>query len=194
MSTPDIKALTRRFANELNNSLAAYRKAVIDQGGEDSENVPEMTVAVNDRKSNKVRTPRQQAELIVKGKSWSASSSHMTDNARHINLRKGNKVIVDAKRELTPEEYRAFVQAWNDAMRATGLRNFKNGTSYDHGDEFHLELPDTKLPFTDARVQDCLAEYARMTREEGKKKNANFEREGKVKKYLTEYEKRNQKN
>src|SRR5262249_46569924 len=144
--------------------------------------------------SNKVRTPRQQAELIVKGRSWSASSSHMTDNARHINLRKGNKVIVDAKRELTPEEYRAFVQAWNDALRASGLRNYKNGTTYDHGVEFHLELPDTKLPFTDARVEQCLAEYARMTRDEGKKKNAKFEKERKVNQYLSDYEKKNQKN
>jgi hypothetical protein len=53
-----------------------------------------------------------------------------------------------------------------------------------------VELPDAKLPFADKRVQECLAHYAKLTRDDGKKKNASFEKDSQIKKYLEDYEKK----
>lgn len=60
-------------------------------------------------------------------------------------------------------------------MRKHGLKNFKGGDGWAPGDEFHLELSDSKMSKADERVGTCLDEYARLTRKEGKSKNATFD-------------------
>jgi hypothetical protein len=138
----------------------------------------------------KIRKPKEQAEQIVKGVSWTCSSAHMSDNARHVDLTKDGKYVVAPSKDLAAEEFKAFTDAWNGAMKAAGLLNYKGETGYSEGDAYHLELPDSKLPVTDKRVQECLTYYAQMTRDDGKKKNAKFENDSAIKKFLDDYEKK----
>ena len=58
----------------------------------DGATVPDLKVKVSSQAVSKVRTPKEQAEQIVKGVSWTCSSAHMTDNARHCALFKDGKM------------------------------------------------------------------------------------------------------
>jgi hypothetical protein len=60
-------------------------------------------------------------------------------------------------------------------MKAAGVKTHKGKDSYGEGDEYHLELTDTKLKSSDKRVKACYPEYARLTRSEGKAQNDRFE-------------------
>ena len=190
MSAPDIDDLAAKFARQLNDELAAFRAASSKKNNQQLTDLPDLKVKVSNQSVTKIRKPKEQAEQIVKGVSWTCSSAHMSDNARHVDLTKDGKYVVAPSKDLAAEEFKAFTDAWNGAMKAAGLLNYKGETGYSEGDAYHLELPDSKLPVTDKRVQECLTYYAQMTRDDGKKKNAKFENDSAIKKFLDDYEKK----
>ena len=175
MATPNINDVVKKFSQDLNNTLAAYRAEVAKKENKKLEEVPELRTRLSKLTGTAERTPKEQAQDILKNISWTCSSAHMGDNARHLDLFKDTKYIVKPKSELTPEEYKALTEAWTDAMKKNGLLNYAAREGYDEGDAFHVELPDGKLPFSDKRVQECLEYYAEMTRDKSGKKNVKFE-------------------
>ena len=193
MALPNIDDAATKFAKQVNDALTAFRADAAKKDNKKPEELPELKVKVSDQAVTKVRKPKEQAEQIVKGVSWTCSSAHMSDNARHVALSKAGKYVVAPSKDLTADEFKAFKDAWNAAMKANGLLNYKAKDGYDEGDAYHLELPDAKLPINDKRVQECLEEYADMTRNDGKKKNVNFEKDSTIKKWLDDWEKKNKK-
>ena len=193
MALPNIDDAATKFAKQVNDALIAYRAEAAKKDNKKPEELPELKVKVSNLAVTKVRKPKEQAEQIVKGVSWTCSSAHMSDNARHVDLSKAGKYVVAPSKDLTADEFTAFKNAWNAAMKANGLLNYKAKDGYDEGDAYHLELPDAKLPVSDKRVQECLEEYADMTRNDGKKKNLAFEKDSTIKKWLDDWEKKNKK-
>ena len=188
-----IDDLATKFAQQVNAALATYRTNAAKAANKKPTDLPELKVTVSKLAVTKVRVPKEQAEQIVKGVSWTCSSAHMGDNARHVALSKAGKYVAKPSTDLTADEFKAFTEAWNAAMTANGLKNYAGKDGFNESDAYHLELPDSKLPFSDKRVQECLVHYAKMTREDGKKKNEKFEKDAQIKKYLDEYEKKLQK-
>jgi hypothetical protein len=193
MAQPNIDDAATKFAKQVNDALIAYRADAAKKDNKKPEELPELKVKVSNLAVTKVRKPKEQAEQIVKGVSWTCSSAHMSDNARHVDLSKAGKYVVAPSKDLTADEFKTFKDAWNAAMKANGLLNYKAKDGYDEGDAYHLELPDAKLPVSDKRVQECLEEYADMTRNDGKKKNVAFEKDSTIKKWLDDWEKKNKK-
>jgi len=190
MSTPNIDDVAKKFAEDLNAALVAFRATEAKKNNKKVEDIPELAARVSKQAVTKVREPKDQAEQIVKGVSWTCSSAHMSDNARHIDLFKNSKYVVSPKSDLTADEYKVFTDSWTSALKENGLLNYKGQPGYNEGDAYHVELPDSKLPFTDKRVQECLTQYAKLTRDDGKKKNTKFESDAKIKKFLEDYEKK----
>jgi hypothetical protein len=190
MSAPNIDDAAKKFAQHLNDALSAFRADAAKKASKKVEELPELKVKVSNQAVTKVRSPKDQADQIVKGVSWTCSSAHMSDNARHIDLFKDAKYVVSPKSDLSADEYQAFTDAWTDGMKKNGLLNYKAQAGYNEGDAYHVELPDAKLPFADKRVQECLGQYAKLTRDDGKKKNAAFEKDSQIKKFLEDYEKK----
>jgi predicted transcriptional regulator YdeE len=193
MGQPNIDDAATKLAKQVNDALIAYRADAAKKDNKKPEELPELKVKVSNLAVTKVRKPKEQAEQIVKGVSWTCSSAHMSDNARHVDLSKAGKYVVAPSKDLTADEFKTFKDAWNAAMKANGLLNYKAKDGYDEGDAYHLELPDAKLPVSDKRVQECLEEYADMTRNDGKKKNVAFEKDSTIKKWLDDWEKKNKK-
>jgi hypothetical protein len=77
-------------------------------------------------------------------------------------------------------------------MSTHGLKNHKGKDGWGDGDEFHFELPDSKVPKSDKRVQACLIHYAKITRVDGEKRNTKFESDpnwkAALKEHLQKYE------
>jgi hypothetical protein len=193
MALPNIDDAVTKLAKQVNDALTAYRADAAKKDNKKPEELPELKVKVSNQAVTKVRKPKEQAEQIVKGVSWTCSSAHMSDNARHVDLSKDGKYVVAPSKDLSADEFKTFKDAWNAAMKANGLLNYKAKDGYDEGDAYHLELPDAKLPVSDKRVQECLEEYADMTRNDGKKKNVAFEKDSTIKKWLDDWEKKNKK-
>lgn len=138
----------------------------------------DVTFSVSKNKVSASRTPEEQAAEVQKGKSWTCASSHMTDNARHVILKVGKTAYYGLSDAEELEEVQAdFKKAFGAALKAAGLKNYKGGDGFASGDEFHVELPDTKLPANDKRVLACFDEYAKLTRKDGKAENKKFEKD-----------------
>jgi hypothetical protein len=139
MSAPDIKALTVKFAQLVNAHLAAFRAEKANSNNKELKEVPELKVVVNSQGATKIRTPEEQAQQVLAGRSWTCSSSHMTDNARHVGLNKNGRYVKAASRELDDDEFKAFKEIWNSAMVACGLGNYKGELGYNESDAYHLK-------------------------------------------------------
>lgn len=142
---------------------------------------PDLTFSVSQNKNSKVRTPAEQAEQVAAGRSWVCWSSHMSDKARHILIKSAGKPIHeirDLKLVLRRLDWKfeEFKDRWVALLKKHDLLNYKAKLAWGDGDEFHVEMPDSKLEQSDVRAQSCLAEYARLTRQNGHAKNAKFEK------------------
>ena len=135
---------------------------------------PKITFAVGKSDTAGIRTPAQQAALVVAGSSWSCWSAHMADRARDLLMKVDGKVSFKP-RIVFGKSFDAFKKEWGSQMKAHGLKNFKGTDGWADGDEFHVELDHSKVKHGDERADACLAEYVRLTRVEGGKPNAKFE-------------------
>jgi hypothetical protein len=203
-ASTDIEPLTKAFAADMTEACAVLRKARLaaakkgdDKGAKDkkdnkkSAEPPVVVFSLDPNKATKGRTPAEQAEQIVANRSWVAWGAHMADKARHVIMKADGKVTWDAKKTMD-EDFEAFKKKWGDAMKSNGLKNYKGADGWGPGDEFHLELSDSKMAKTDERVIACLDEYARLSRQEGKGKNEKFEKDYAklIAPYIKKYEKK----
>ena len=207
-ASTDIESLTKAFAVDMTAACAALRKARIEtnkkaadaaaknkkddkkKDDKKSADPPEVTFVLDPSKASKCRTPAEQAQEVVENQSWVCWGAHMADKARHVLMKSDGKVTWDPKKTMG-DDYDAFKKKWAEVMKAKGLKNAKGGDGWYDGDAFHLEMADSKIAKTDDRVKACLEEYARLSRKEGKGKNAKFEKDyaDLLKDYLKKYEK-----
>lgn len=149
-----------------------------------------VSFAVSTFTSSSKRTGLQQAAEVASQKSWTCSSGHMTDAARHVGMyytepgkprKLANKGAdpfgTDEKHFMTFAEFKA---EWTNQMAAQGLKNYKAQDGYADGDVYHVELPESRLSRTSGEVQKCLVEYVRLTRDVGKPINKTFEKDWKA--------------
>lgn len=191
----DIESLVPKFAKDMSSECASLRKARIDKQKkvagkkDDKKEPPTVTFVMSTNSVSKGRTPAVQAEQVVAGKSWVCWSAHMADTARHVIMKADGKVTWDAKKTMG-EDWDAFKKTWSDVMKRHGLKNFKGADGWGDGDEFHLEIAESKVSRTDERAKACLDEYAKMTRQDGKTKNDKFEKDYAklLKEYIAKYE------
>jgi len=208
-ASTDIEALVKLFAEDMTKVAETLRTARVQANDAKAKEqpavdanptptpkkkaepapVPVVVFTLSKAKASKVRTPAEQAQEIVEGQSWVCWSSHMSDKARHVLMKVDGEVSWDAKAAFG-EDFAAFKKTWGETMQKHGLKNHKAGEGWSPGDEFHLELPDSKLQKSDERATACLDEYARLTRKEGQSKNAKFEEDytDLLKPYFEKYE------
>jgi hypothetical protein len=197
-ASTDIEALTKSFAVDMTDACAVLRKARMAQGKKDPKKDPKkaaepavVVFALDPNKATKGRTPAEQAEQVVAGRSWVCWGAHMADKARHVIMKADGKVTWKPK-ETMGDDFDAFKKKWAEVMKSKGLKNAKGGDGWYDGDEFHLEMADSKLAKTDERVVACLDEYARLSRQENQGKNEKFEKDYAklLEPYLKKYEKK----
>jgi len=194
----DIETAVKNFAKDMNKACADLRKARIDAAKKEADkkktkppaDPPVVTFTLSQNKVSKGRTPEEQAAEVVAGKSWVCWGAHMVDMARHV-IMKADGTVTWKPKETMGDDFDAFKKKWADAMKSNGLKNASGKDGWDNDDSFHLELPDSKLDHSDARVVACYEEYAKLTRKDGKSKNDKFEKEyaDELKKYVEKYEK-----
>jgi hypothetical protein len=204
-ASTDIEALTKAFAVDMTSACADLRKARMDlakkqadKGKKDDKkkddkkaaDPPVVTFAFDPNPATKCRTPAEQAEQVVAGRSWVCWGAHMADKARHVIMKADGKITWDPKKTMG-EDFDAFKKEWAQAMKGRGLKNANGADGWYDGDAFHVELADSKISKTDDRVNACLDEYARLSRKEGKGKNDKFEKDyaSLLKDYLAKYDK-----
>lgn len=148
-----------------------------------------VTFSMSANKVSKSRTPAEQAKEVVSGKSYVCWSSHMADKARHVLMKVDGSASWDAKKAFG-EDFDAFKKKWGEVMKKHGLKNASGGDGWPSWDEFHLELPDSKMKRTHERAKACLDEYAKLTRKDGKSQNTRFEKkyEKALKPYIEKYD------
>jgi hypothetical protein len=173
--------------NAVNSALDAYyQKHKVDSS-------KRISVALS--YANQVRSPEDQAKVLLQGKSWTANSAHMAEGAKHILFKRGPAVTWELKKVQTEqkEAFAVMMKAWNDAMSVHKLHNYKGGKVFDYPgkDPLHMELPHSRLKDDDPRVIKTLEIYAKATRLEGHKKNDRYEnKDGSAfqKNWLKEYD------
>lgn len=161
------------LALSVNAALSAhYRKNKTDAN-------KQLSVAVSTNMDGLTRTPEQQAKEILENQSWTCNGSHMTDSARHMLIKQGARATFALKGLETnyKDAWDVLVTAYNNAMGTQDLRNHTKGRGFQPfgGDALHVELPDSRLLDTDARVTQCLEAYAKATRIDNQPKNMRYE-------------------
>jgi hypothetical protein len=112
----------------------------------------------------------------------------------------GKKYMIDPKKAFGAKDANictvATYQAeWVAEMKKQGVRNHGAGKGYGHGDDYHLELPNSRIPKTDVECIACVDEYCRLVTLGGYKNNAKFEKNwaAEVKAPMAKYVKEKQK-
>ena len=134
------------------------------------------------------RTPKQQADSLTK-KSKTCWSAHMSDKARHINIKSDDvKKWQAGLSGFTNDKWHQelFKGVFVMAMKEAGLVNWLDKLAWGEGDEFHLQLEGAykRTAIAKKRELACVEEYLRLTRKKGKKINTDFEKKPKHKKLL----------
>lgn len=194
-----IEKKVKAFAQDITKFLEDKRKAKIAElkkkassggdgkkGGGPDDTLVTVTFAYSSGKGSVSRSPEQQAEGVSNGKSWTCAGAHMVDKARHVKMLygppgKAAKTSWDVKNAFGTKDQHFVTLAdlkkeWTRLMKKHGLKNYRGGDGWGDGDAFHFELPESKVPRSDKRVQACLAHYAKITRLDGKPINETFEK------------------
>ncbi|WIY27318.1 hypothetical protein [Parasedimentitalea psychrophila] len=204
LRTAKVKEIDKRLEAEAKKAKKPTSKtqktgaAATVPSGEDM--VMKLTFIMSKGPSTKGRTAKQQATEVAEGDSWTCSGSHMNDSARHINMythgpgKSGKKYMVDPKKAFGSKEEHIcnlakFKSEWVAEMKKQDLRNHGTGTGYGDGDDYHLELPDSRIPRADTECVACVDEYCRLVVMEGYKNNTKFEKSwaGSVKAPMAKY-------
>lgn len=185
-----IETVCKRMVDDANSQLEKYEKEQVKKGIKKPNS---MRTFLSGNPMSKARTGEQQAKAVLSGGSWTCNSSHMADAARHVGPVLNGKKYDDLKKfkkDLkSDEDYECFVEIYGAAMKKQGLKNHRGGANFEPsgGDEFHMELADTRLPDKHPEVEKCRLAYAKATREEGHKRNDGYEQADK--KWLEAYDK-----
>ncbi len=190
-SSTDIDKRAGRFCRDMEGAWADFKKtkgtkdkksSKADEASKDATpaEIPTLTFSVSKNSSSNSRTPKQQAAEVAAGRSSVCWSAHMSDKSRHILMTVDGKAVTDSAKveKLLGDYFDDFTSTWGMELKTCGLVNYRGRDGWGGaGDGFHVELPESKISQTDERAVACMEEYARLTREDGKKKNDKFERE-----------------
>ncbi|MEX0281551.1 MAG: hypothetical protein AB3N13_10245 [Arenibacterium sp.] len=209
-----VKEIDKRLADEAKkaqksgkpakDSKAGGKAGAKAQTGEDL--VMKLTFRLSKLANTLKRTGKEQALEVAKGISETCASAHINDCARHIDMhstgpgKEGKKYYINPKDAFGTEDkhictFATYKSEWEAEMKVQKLRNHGGGTGYGTGDDYHLELPASKIPRSDPACKECVDEYCRLVVLEGYKTNTKFEGKWKseikapMKKYLKEKEK-----
>ncbi len=189
----DIDTACKKMVADANSQLEKYEKEQIKKGVKKPDS---MRTFLSGNPTSNARTPEEQAQEVLAGRSWTCNSSHMADAARHVGPKLNGKNLTSMtalKSAVSKDDYEKFVDVYGDAMKKQGLMNFKGQAGFlpNSTDPLHMELKDSRLANNDPLVLKCMLAYAKATRDDGANKNETFEKEGYVKTYLENYEKKN---
>jgi len=198
-ASTDIEKNVKAFAKDistaatkvLSDSADKKKKSKDKKDSKKDADPPEITFVLDNNPVTKSRTPAEQAAEVADGKSWVCWGAHMADKARHVVMKVDDKVSWEPKK-VFGDDFAEFKKQWASAMKSNSLKNAAGGDGWNDTDSFHLELADSKISHTDERVTACFEEYVRLTREKGKGKNDNFEKDyaSKLKPYIDAAEKK----
>jgi hypothetical protein len=172
-ASTDIEAKVTAFAKGIS---ARIKDLLAARPEADRNGVQSIQFKLSKNPISASRTPAEQAQLLVERKTQVCWSAHMADKARHVLCKIDGRTTwkqKDLKKALA-KDFETFKQLWGELMRKHGLRNAAGKYGWPSWDQFHLELPESKVRRTDA--QACLEEYVRLTREKGEPQNASFEK------------------
>lgn len=185
-----IESKVKAFARDITKFLNGKREAKVNElrkkgDAKADEKLVKVHFTYSAGKGSVSRSPEQQATYVSNGTSWTCAGAHMLDKARHVFMHYGAAGKKPKKSWAVSEAFgnkdHHFVTLsdlktkWASLMKTHGLKNHNGKDGWGEGDAFHFELPDSKVPRGDKRVQACLAHYAKLTRIDGKSRNTSFE-------------------
>ncbi len=191
-ASTDVETLAKKLIDNMSDECAKLRKARLEKIKKDTEAAtkgkdkdkkaakkeppepPVITFKI-DKVNGAARTPAAQAALVVKGTSKVCWGAHMADKARDILMFADGKYVRDSPRKVMGDDFEAFKKAWMSIRKGLGLKDAGGNDNWVDWDPFHVEMADSKIKMSDERVTACLDEYARLSRQENKGKNEQFE-------------------
>lgn len=181
------------MADFINKGITAWNKKRVRDG----KPALKLWVIISKNRIDRARHATDQAKLVVGNKSWTCNSSHMTNSARHVYVTfngKSNIVwnIDRLKSRIGSNEYAFLISLYAMGMNRAGLYNFKGSRGFlpNSKDPYHVELPQSRMEKADPQITRCFAEYARLTRIDGKTRNTEFEKIRAFRKFIVDFEAR----
>ncbi len=140
-----------------------------------------VTFKISQNPDDDQRTGAEQAVIVARNSSWTCSSAHMADKARHVVPHLNGKRVEEPYTSFAPlmDDYK---KKWVNAM-GTDLVNCAGKKAY-HKDQYHLELKDGKKGILAKETEACYVKYVDLTKDPKKRINTDFE--ASFKKKLTE--------
>lgn len=184
------------FLKDMNQKLAEYRKELEENSqrtqGQKQPKIPVITFVHNKNTSSYMRTPRQHVDSLLKNRSWTFTSRHLSNSARHILIKIDGAVNweVDNKETWKPYDFDKIKQMWDTCMNTHTLSNYKGKSGWGSGDPLHLELPNSSPRLNHPIVRKVIQLYVEETRVNGKPKNEKLERVQRFKRAIEQYEKK----
>lgn len=159
-----------------------------------ADRVPTIRLVHNNQDITASRTAEQHVKLLLNNKSWSFTSRHLGDAARHVLIEvegsTNNSLNMNAngQKKWDPYDFGNVKKAWVKEMKAQKLTNAADAQAWCESDSLHLQLPESNPGLDSDIVKEVIELYMKATREDGKKKNDKLEK--KFKKVIEDYEKK----
>jgi hypothetical protein len=188
----DIQKKTDGFISGMNGELESMKKDLEkkNKGAKGAAKIPEITLVQDKNKATYARTPEEHVKELLENDSWTFTSRHMNNAARHVLVKVDGKITfaINKAKGWEPYDFEEVKKAWVAQMKKQDLRNYKDKLDWGTGDELHLQLPDSEPSLSDPNVKKVIELYLTATRKDGKKKNDTLETD--FKKVIEEYEKK----
>jgi hypothetical protein len=180
------------FISGMNDELESMRKE-LEKSGKDGmclAKIPVITLVLDKNPATYARTPEEHVQLILANKSWTFTSRHMNDAARHVLVKVDGKVswAIDKAKGWEPYDFSEVKKVWVAQMKKQDLRNFNDKLDWGASDVCHLQLPKSEPSIDDPKVVKVIELYITATRKNGKAKNKEIEKS--FPKVIQKYEKK----
>lgn len=134
-ASTDVEALAKKLIDSMTDECAKLRKARVakneaDAGATVKDKVKKAAAATPavmtfkiDKVNGSIRTPAQQAALVVKGTSQVCWSAHMADKARDILMFADGRYVSGSVKKIMGDDFEAFKKAWLSNRKSIGLKD-----------------------------------------------------------------------
>lgn len=179
------------FIQDMNRELASYRKE-LEKSKDRNGEIPHIKFVHNNNKSSYMRTPKQHVESLINNKSWTFTSRHLSESARHVLLLVDGKLNWEVEKTDTwrPYDLGRVKNIWQRTMEKHDLRNFKGKKGWGGNDPLHLELPNSNPGLNHPKVKKVIQLYIKETRINGRPKNKKLERVKKFQRIIEKFQSR----
>src|SRR5437868_3267026 len=175
----DIQKRIDAFIKGMNDEFESMRKDLEkkNKGDKSAAKAPVITLVQDPNKDTYARTAEDQLQDLLDNKSWTFTSRHMNNAARHVLVKIDGKIswAINKAKGWDPYDFDDVKKAWVAQMKKQDLRNFADKLAWGTGDEMHLQLPDSEPSLSDPKVVKVIELYLTATRKDGKKKNDTLE-------------------